>query len=551
MSDLGVTIADLVTTMKARKLRVPAEIGTFVALECAERLLDGPALVTMKDVRLSEEGLVSLFVAPGSASAEAAAQSLVSMLGGLLVAAGTAVPTHLIGIVESGGPSGPNALVALRDQLEAALVPLNRQAARRVLSRMIREARRPATERPPAPTAGGLDDAIDALLDGGATAPYPTSGPPTIDLDLAIDELPLSRERTDDQTAPRVLERAPAFPEDPIPTPARAAPKAEPPAPQPSPAQSSPAQSSPAQSSPAQSSPAQSSPAQPSPPAQRAPQPVLVSAPAPQPAPVRPSRGRPSSDDEQAPRKPRPIELADDLPSGSRGGGTWLVLATLIAVIACVALYFATQRPELVDSWLGRPSADQLPDAAVPLPPPQEAGTLEVESTPSRAQVFLFVGRGPVVVEDLPVGVAHEFVVIADGHRPQRVIVPADAVYEPHEQSSRYELAAQVGPALAPGDDPQAIDLGPSLMPAAPGTAGDLASVRVITNPPGAKVYMLVGFTPDVHVENLSAREATELLVWAEGHRLERVVVGPSDWQGQGSEQQAHIRTTLTPLGRR
>jgi len=525
MSDLGVTIEDLVTTMKARKLRVPAEIGTFVALECAERLLDGPALVTMRDVRLSEEGLVSLFVAPGSASAEAAAQSLVAMLAGLLVAAGTAVPTHLIGIVESGGPTGPNALVALRDQLEAALVPLNRQAARRVLSRMIREARRPATERPPAPSAGGLDDAIDALLDGGATAPYPAGAPPSADLDLPTEEVPLSRENTGDHTAPRI-ERAPAFPADPVPAPARVEPRVEPPPPSPQP------------------SPAAQPPAP-------APQPVLVSAPAPKPAPARPGRGRASADDEDAPRKPRPIELADDVPPASRGGGTWLVLATLIAALACVALYFATQRPELVDSWLGRPSADQLPDAAVPLPPPQEAGTLDVESTPSRAQVFLFVGRGPVVVEDLPVGVAHEFVVIADGHRPQRVIVPADAAYEPHEQSSRYELAAQVGPALEPGDDPEAIDLGPSLMPAAPGTAGDLASVRVITNPPGAKVYMLVGFTPDVHVENLSAREATELLIWAAGHRLERVVVGPSDWQGEGSEQQAHIRATLTPLGRR
>ncbi|MFN9808423.1 MAG: hypothetical protein ACK6CU_02185, partial [Deltaproteobacteria bacterium] len=81
--------------MKARNLRVPAEIGTFVALECAERLIEGPAVITMKDVRVSEEGLVSLFVTPRSASAEAAAQSLVGMLATLLVAAGTAVPTPL------------------------------------------------------------------------------------------------------------------------------------------------------------------------------------------------------------------------------------------------------------------------------------------------------------------------------------------------------------------------------------------------------------------------------------------------------------------------
>ena len=220
MSELGATIEDLVRTMKARKLRVPAEIGTFVALECAERLLEGPALVTMKDVRLSDEGIVSIYVTPRSASAEASAQSLVSMLAGLLVAAGTAVPTPLIGIVESGGPSGPDALTHLRDMLEAALVPLNRQAARRVLSRMIREARRPSTERPPplpsGGPSGGVDDDLDSLLgdapslpshDGRSTAPYPQSfDPGPIERSVPAAEIPRAevsrREATDEQTAP-------------------------------------------------------------------------------------------------------------------------------------------------------------------------------------------------------------------------------------------------------------------------------------------------------------------------------------------------------------
>ncbi|MBN8614526.1 MAG: hypothetical protein J0L92_28255 [Deltaproteobacteria bacterium] len=530
--------------MKARKLRVPAEIGTFVALECAERLLEGPALVTMKDVRLSDEGIVSIYVTPRSASAEASAQSLVSMLAGLLVAAGTAVPTPLIGIVESGGPSGPDALTHLRDMLEAALVPLNRQAARRVLSRMIREARRPSTERPPplpsGGPSGGVDDDLDSLLgdapslpshDGRNTAPYPQSfDPGPIERSVPATEIPRAevsrREATDEQTAPLPTHdaKAPAFPNDPVPAPVEplrppAAPIAQPivaPAPAAPPPQ----------------------------PPQRAPTPT----PTPAPEPARPAPRR--AVDEEA-RRPRPIELADDPPTGARGGGVWLVLASLIALVAVGALYFATQRPELVDQMLGRPSADEIPDAAVaPLPEP-EAGTLDVESTPDEAQAFLFVGRGPTVIEDLPVGVAHEFLVIADGHRPQRVIVPADARYEDTPDGPRYELAAQVGAALSADEDPLAVDLGPSLMPSTPGTPGDLGSVRVITNPPGAKVFMLIGFTPQVHVENLATSTATELMLWHEGHRLERIVVGPSDWQGEGSHQEAHIRATLTELRRR
>jgi hypothetical protein len=534
MSELGATIEDLVSTMRARKLRVPAEIGTFVALECAERLIESPAIVTMRDVRVSEEGLVSIYVTPRSASAEASAQSLVSMLAGLLVAAGTAVPTPLIGIVESGGSTGPQALVSLRDTLEAALVPLNRQAARRVLSRMIREARRPTTARPPLPAVGGVDDALDSLLgdagmgpdaptDGRSTAPYPSSfDPGPIERSVPVKELPRElsrRDSSEEHTAPMPSDkvRSPTFPDDPVPAPSPP-PRVELPAAQP---------------------------------ARPEPRPEPVS---PQPEPVLSPRSRrrePGRQPEETPRRHRPIELVDDVPPPSRGNGVWLGLATLIAAVAIGALYFATQRPDIVDQMLGRPSPDEIPDAAVPPPPEPEAGTLNVDSTPQRAQVFLFAGRGPVVVDDLPRGVAHEFLVVADGHRPQRVIVPVDAQYDEGPDGARYELAAQVGAVLGPNESAETVDLGPSLMPSDPGTPGDLASVRVITNPPGAKVFMLIGFTPDVHVENQPTREAIELMLWLEDHELERVVVGPSDWQGEGSSQEAHIRATLDELRRR
>ena len=549
MSELGATIEDLVRTMKARKLRVPAEIGTFVALECAEQLIQGPAIVTMKDVRVSEEGLVSLYVTPRSASAEASAQSLVSMLAGLLVAAGTAVPTPLIGIVESGGSTGPDALVTLRDMLEAALVPLNRQAARRVLSRMIREARRPTTERPPLPAVGGVDDALDSLLgdvgepsaapiDGRSTAPYPSSfDPGPIERSVPAKEVPRQeisrREATDEQTAPMPVDkgRAPAFPDDPIPAPSPP-PRVEPerraePAAEPRPPETRPAAEARPQAEPPR------------------PEPMLS------PRAARREAEARRSEPEEGPRRPRPIELIDDAPPPARGNGVWLGLATLIAALAIGALYFATQRPDVVDQLLGRPSPDEIPDAAVPPPPEPEAGTLNVDSTPQRAQVFLFVGRGPVVVDELPRGVAHEFLVVADGHRPQRVIVPPDAQYDEGPDGARYELAAQVGAALEADETAETVDLGPSLMPSDPGTPGDLASVRVITNPPGAKVFMLIGFTPDVHVENQPTHDAIELMLWLEDHELERVVVGPSDWQGEGSAQEAHIRAALTELRRR
>ena len=44
MSDLlGRTIEDLIVTMKERRVRIPSEIGAYIALEVCEALVDGPA----------------------------------------------------------------------------------------------------------------------------------------------------------------------------------------------------------------------------------------------------------------------------------------------------------------------------------------------------------------------------------------------------------------------------------------------------------------------------------------------------------------------------
>ena len=73
--------------------------------------------------------------------------------------------------------------------------------------------------------------------------------------------------------------------------------------------------------------------------------------------------------------------------------------------------------------------------------------------------------------------------------------------------------------------------------------------MRVITSPPGARVYLLIGFTPDVHVENIHTDEAVELLVYHEGYEIERVLVGPSDWATTADGgRAASVNVTLDEL---
>ena len=135
---LGITVGELVATMKERRVRIPSEIGAFIALEVCEALEDGPAPVRSSDVRIADDGAIGVFAPPGSASSDEAARAVVAMLGSLLVAAGTGVPKVLVQLLEDGPTSGRWDLSSLRDDLEASLVPLNRAAARRVLARMLR-----------------------------------------------------------------------------------------------------------------------------------------------------------------------------------------------------------------------------------------------------------------------------------------------------------------------------------------------------------------------------------------------------------------------------
>jgi len=212
--------------------------------------------------------------------------------------------------------------------------------------------------------------------------------------------------------------------------------------------------------------------------------------------------------------------------------------------------------------WLGREGAREalgMKAESRPAPAVESAaqphtseamahGQLKVSSSPERAQVLMYVGQGPVVVEDLPIGVAHEFVALAEGAAPARAVVPPDAQWQQQGTTRRYELALQTAPAgKRRGQD----DLGATTLPQEVGTpSGELGSVRVITSPPGARVYLLIGFTPDVQVDNLAVDEEVELLLYLKGHELVRQTVAKSAFSDQGGKLVAELDIELPSSGR-
>jgi len=511
---LGITVAELVRLLKQRHARLPFEIGAFVALEVAERVIESPATPGVDDVRLTEDGVVSVYAPSSGASTEDAARSVVGILAHLLVAAGSGVPPVFLELVETGPRGGVLDLALLKDELEASLLPLNRSAARRVLSRLLRETGKGAQVREAPPTkltASDVDDDLDALLgdDDRSPAPGADASLGTLSEPPAAGPAPEPIAEDEAPTLERELPPSPSAP-----TPIAQEPEAVVPA-----------------------SDAGRAPAVP---------PDHAAAPSQGPR-VATTGGVPDLDG---------FEEAGPRPRGLLWAGLFLVLT--VGLLVGVRLL----RPEAFARMLGEaPAVD--PNAAVEAARGRQRehdqaqaqadaryGDLVLSVSPERAQVLLFVGRGPAVMPNLPVGVAHEFVAIADGKQPTRAVVPSESEWSTTDAGSLYELAMQTGERDMSFD---ALNLGETrLEPDAMGQpTGELGSVRVLTTPPGAKVYYLIGFGPDVRVRHLLADEVHELLVFREGYRPQRVVVAPSDFRDTPDGKVAEASVQLERRRRR
>lgn len=542
---LGLSVADLVRAMRDRDARLPFEIGTFIALESCEHVLRGPAVVKPTDVRVTDDGVISVYAPAHSAGNAEAARSIGGLLAHLLVAAGSGVPPFLLNLIEQGPSGGRWELGRLRDELEASLVPLNRSAARRVLSRMVRDLQKPprrASSMPSGPL--DMDDDLDALLDGRAPSEesLPTTQMPALDAsgnpivsfaDIAAKRAARGIDPPSKPPKPRPTPRAapPARSDDSLPEIARLSePGTDPvPAPKISPSSLPPKSVSEAPR-PAQLREA----SEPAPPlsVEAAPEPVSIPPAAPTP------RRQPDLDGFEDEIGKKPI------------AGKIAMLLLLVVVAGAVALVFA--RPDLVDSLLGRePPPEEPAEDPNALARAREAaeaelraryGTLTVRTDSTHAQVFLFVGRGPAVADNLPVGVAHELVAIADGHGPTRAVVPASAEWAETDDGPLYELAMQASSDEVAFAD---LNLGETTLDrdAMGSPSGALGRIRVITNPPGARVFQLVGFGTAT-IQNLPTDSPREILVFEPGSSIQRAFVGPSDWsEGErGKTAEIHVR---------
>ncbi len=581
--DSSVTLEEVFTVIGARRVPLAPELAGYLVLEIAEHADPSGGDVDPKAVFVSEEGTVALVKPRREVPAGSAETSIRAMLMRLLDASGSQTPA----LTAAGKRRATAGLPALAEELEIALIPVNRAAGRRALARLAREVRRvtlgvgrnalpsssdsaPSSRRAsyasypqaaatevPAPrssshsfsrdedptTARGqipaelLEKATPGVpnemptmqFDAGSREPSPSQA----DVDSLISDFGVSgggdQEHARDLKAMAGLEPTPSPPEDPPRVPS-----------------SRPTTSDDGIESLLSTAEAASPP----PSAGRRGGSSRVAPPTPEPLthPTGFHRG-----DAQMPTQPSHLKKTrGSLPSAprveSRRGSGVLVALAIVAVAAGGFAVWQLRPAEMKTAPQATPSA--ATSASAPHVASACKATLVVTDVPMKAEVLLRQGQAPVDVEKMPVGARLEFVATAEGFAPKRLVVPAGATWDTGaDNKPRFEAAMQLdkSTAKAGGTDPWPLaEQGTEV-----GGQGPPGTIHVVATPRGADVWMVAGMGPEARVEQLRCDRDVDVLLAGPGAYRKRLHVAGGDFAvdaadpvpapGKASTRIAHV----------
>lgn len=551
-----VALEDVFAVVRARKVPLAPELAGYLVLEIAEAASAGGD-VDLTTVTISDEGHVSLRTKAGG-DAEGTARQLLAQL---LEAGASSTPA-----LSSTARRRPVGMSAFIEELEGALIPVNRAAGRRALARLAREVKRagaagepglpsppvpppplsaPAaplrSQRVPPPVRPSASPAIRKVVDAPPRDLMP-SEPPTGKVPIAATKKPLMFDRSEvdnlleqfemstteeERTVARQLRNLVGV--DPTPPPPLPSP---PPAPSPSMEETG-VESLLAMSEPVQTIPDRSQDAIPVP--VPSPYPAEVKADSRAPAEpiqrinVRDAAQKPATGEKAAP-PPAPAAT----PRREKGSGLGVFLVLLV-VFGGGAGALWVWKPEML---LGRsagpkpssPTASASASPPVTAPPPAVSSapqltasaptgsaaeaacraTILVSDVPADAEVLLRMGQAPLDVDRMPVGARLEFVVTAEGHATKRGVVRAGAKWAAGpDNRPRYELPVQLDPLKKAAQDAWPTAEGGEEL-GGPGAAG---VVHIVSDPPGAEVWLVTGFGPEARLEQIRCGSDVDLLV--------------------------------------
>lgn len=136
--EASVTLEEVFAVVEAKRVPLAPELAGYLTLEIADGSDAGSGDIDPKTVFISEEGTVALVQPRKDVVTGEAEASVRAILSKLLDASGSGTPALSAAAKRKAG----NGLPALVEELEAALIPVNRAAGRRALARLAREVKR-------------------------------------------------------------------------------------------------------------------------------------------------------------------------------------------------------------------------------------------------------------------------------------------------------------------------------------------------------------------------------------------------------------------------
>lgn len=136
--DASVTLDDVFSVVVAKRVPLAPELAGYLVLEIAEHADPNGGDVDPKSVFVGEEGTVALVKPKRDGATGDAEASIRAALARLLEASGSQTPALAAASKRRSGTGLPG----LAEELEAALIPVNRAAGRRALARLAREVKR-------------------------------------------------------------------------------------------------------------------------------------------------------------------------------------------------------------------------------------------------------------------------------------------------------------------------------------------------------------------------------------------------------------------------
>jgi len=134
---MSVKLHEIMGAAHARSASLAAEVAGYLVLAAADQLAGAPRRLGFGDVALSEEGQVR--IGAGIAAEDGAAEQALREMLGLMLQVSSSVTPGLLRTAHKPSGAGVDALIR---EIEVALVPVNRAAARRALARLHRDVTR-------------------------------------------------------------------------------------------------------------------------------------------------------------------------------------------------------------------------------------------------------------------------------------------------------------------------------------------------------------------------------------------------------------------------